>query len=99
MMAYPPNAVPGGRDVKTFYSSIRVYGWGLKAGEKILFVHGDATPSLIFKISQGLVDARYRVMLFGKPRELSRSETYFFTPTMKKNLAVQHWPIVSIVGD
>ena len=60
IMAYPPNAVPVGRDVETFYGSMRVYEWGPEAGEKVLFVHGDATPSLVFsEVSQGLVDAGY----------------------------------------
>ncbi|KAI0386490.1 Alpha/Beta hydrolase protein [Hypomontagnella monticulosa] len=64
-MAYPPNALPGARDVNTFYGSMRVYEWGPEDGEKVLFVHGDATPSLLFsKIAQGLVDAGHRVMLF-----------------------------------
>ncbi|KAI7774038.1 hypothetical protein LA080_009438 [Diaporthe eres] len=57
-MAYPPDAMPGARDVETFYGAMRVYEWGPADGEKILFVHGDATPSLVFsKIAQGLVDA------------------------------------------
>ena len=60
MIACPPNAVPGGRDVEAFYGSMRVYRWGPEAGEKVLFVHGDATPSLVFsEVSQGLVDAGY----------------------------------------
>lgn len=64
-MAYPPNALPGARDVETFYGTMRVYEWGPPDGQKVLFVHGDATPSLVFsKIAQGLVDAGYRVMLF-----------------------------------
>jgi hypothetical protein len=67
MMAYPPSALPGARDVETFYGNMRVYEWGPTDGEKILFVHGDATPCLVFsKIAQGLVDVGYRVMLFGK---------------------------------
>lgn len=70
-MAYPPNALPGARDVETFYGTMRVYEWGPPDGQKVLFVHGDATPSLVFsKIAQGLVDAGYRVMLFGKWRSL-----------------------------
>ncbi|KAI1403911.1 Alpha/Beta hydrolase protein [Hypoxylon fuscum] len=65
MMAYPPSALPGARDVETFYGTMRVYEWGPADGEKVLFVHGDATPCLIFSnIAQGLVDAGYRVMLF-----------------------------------
>lgn len=67
MMAYPLNALPGARDVETFYGSMRVYEWGPVDGDKVLFVHGDTIPCLIFsKISQALVDAGYRVMLFGK---------------------------------
>lgn len=66
-MAYPPDALPGARDVETFYGSMRVYEWGPVDGPKVLFVHGDATPCLVFsKIAQGLVDAGYRVMLFGQ---------------------------------
>ncbi|KAI1074412.1 Alpha/Beta hydrolase protein [Whalleya microplaca] len=65
MMACPPNALPGARNVETFYGTMRVYEWGPADGEKVLFVHGDATPCLVFSnISQGLVDAGYRVMLF-----------------------------------
>ncbi|KAG8161089.1 hypothetical protein KVR01_009353 [Diaporthe batatas] len=69
--AYPPDALPGGRDVETFYGSMRVYEWGPLDGSKVLFVHGDATPCLVFsKIAQGLTDAGYRVMLFGLLRRL-----------------------------
>ena len=65
-MAYPPNALPGARNVETFYGTVRVYEWGPEHGQKVLFVHGDATPSLLFaNIAQGLVDAGYRVMIFG----------------------------------
>ncbi|KAK2610396.1 hypothetical protein N8I77_003830 [Diaporthe amygdali] len=64
-MAYPPDALPGARDIDTFYGAMRVYEWGPADGEKVLFVHGDATPCLIFSnIAQGLVDAGHRVMLF-----------------------------------
>ncbi|KAI0883453.1 Alpha/Beta hydrolase protein [Annulohypoxylon maeteangense] len=64
-LAYPPNALPGARDVDGFYGRMRVYEWGPEEGKKVLFVHGDATPCLIFsKIAQGMVDAGYRVMLF-----------------------------------
>ncbi|KAH8162582.1 hypothetical protein CIB48_g5674 [Xylaria polymorpha] len=65
-LAYPPDALPGARDVETFYGTMRVYEWGPADGGKVLFVHGDATPCLIFaKIAQGLVDPGFRVMLFG----------------------------------
>lgn len=73
-MAYPPDALPGARDVETPHGTMRVYEWGPADGQKVLFVHGDATPCLIFsKIAQGLVDAGYRVMLFGKQRRRSHS--------------------------
>lgn len=66
-MAYPPDALPGARDLETFYGTMRVYEWGPVDGAKVLFVHGDATPCLVFsKIAHGLVDAGYRVMLFGQ---------------------------------
>ena len=81
MIACPPNAVPGGRDVEAFYGSMRVYRWGPEAGEKVLFVHGDATPSLVFsKIAQGLVDAGYRVMLFGKQHGWIEARGIFLHP-------------------
>ncbi|GAW19478.1 hypothetical protein ANO14919_089650 [Xylariales sp. No.14919] len=64
-LAYPPNAIPGARDVETLHGTMRVYEWGPDDGEKVLFVHGDATPCPVFsKIAQALVDAGYRVMLF-----------------------------------
>ncbi|TRX90033.1 hypothetical protein FHL15_009134 [Xylaria flabelliformis] len=64
-LAYPPNALPGARNVETFYGAMRVYEWGPVDGEKVLFVHGDATPCVVFsKIAQILVDSGYRVMLF-----------------------------------
>ncbi|KAI0904218.1 Alpha/Beta hydrolase protein [Ustulina deusta] len=51
-LVYPPNDLPGARN-------------GPAGGEKVLFVHGDATPCLVFsKIAQGLVDSGYRGMLF-----------------------------------
>jgi hypothetical protein len=54
-MAYPPNALPGARNVETFYGNMRLYEWGPANGEKVLFVHGDATPSLVFsRIAKGL---------------------------------------------
>lgn len=65
-MAYPPNAMPGARDVLTPFGSMRVYEWGPEDGQKVVFVHGDATPSPLFsKIAQGLVDKGHRVLLFG----------------------------------
>ena len=66
-LPYPPNVLPGARDVDTPYGSIRVYEWGPENGKRVLFVHGISTPC----ISQGalahrLVDKGCRVMLFGR---------------------------------
>ncbi|KAI0397610.1 Alpha/Beta hydrolase protein [Xylariaceae sp. FL0594] len=64
-LPYPPDALPGARDVDTFYGTMRVYEWGPEGGRKVLFVHGDATPSPIFsRVARGLVEKGLRVMLF-----------------------------------
>lgn len=67
-LPYPPQAVPGARDVETPYGTIRVYEWGPEDGKKVLFLHGISTPSISCKgIAQKLVEeAGCRVMLFGK---------------------------------
>lgn len=65
-LPYPPNALPGGRDVDTPYGNIRVYEWGPSDGRKVLFVHGISTPCIAFAgIAQRLVEEQgCRVMLF-----------------------------------
>ncbi|KAK3068394.1 hypothetical protein LTR53_014061 [Teratosphaeriaceae sp. CCFEE 6253] len=64
-LPYPPDALPGGRDVPTPYGSIRVYEWGPATGRKVLFIHGISTPCIAFAgMAQLLVDRGYRVMLF-----------------------------------
>ncbi|KAL8826753.1 MAG: hypothetical protein Q9191_003605 [Dirinaria sp. TL-2023a] len=45
-LAYPPEALPGGRDVDSPYGNLRVYEWGPPAGKKILFLHGISTPCI-----------------------------------------------------
>lgn len=65
-LPYPPDVLPGGRDVATPYGSVRVFEWGPEDGEKMLFLHGISTPT----ISQGdlaheMAAKGYRVMLFG----------------------------------
>lgn len=65
-LAYPPNALPGARDVSTTYGTMRVYEWGPANGEKVLLIHGDTTPAPVMKpIATGLVDMGRRVMVFG----------------------------------
>ena len=66
-LAYPPDLIPGARDVTTPYGSIRVYEWGPESGKKVLMVHGDATSSPIFyPIADALVKAGCRVILLGR---------------------------------
>ncbi|KAF2109310.1 Alpha/Beta hydrolase protein [Lophiotrema nucula] len=64
-LPYPPDALPGVRDVESPYGSIRVYEWGREDGERVLFVHGISTPSLALGgVAHMLVERGYRVMLF-----------------------------------
>lgn len=35
-LPYPPDALPGGRDVNTPYGNIRVYEWGPENGRRVL---------------------------------------------------------------
>jgi pimeloyl-ACP methyl ester carboxylesterase len=66
-LPYPPNALPGARDVESPYGSIRVYEWGPEDGEKILLIHGISTPSIaLTDLATKLVEKGFRVMLFGR---------------------------------
>jgi pimeloyl-ACP methyl ester carboxylesterase len=62
---YPPDILPGGRDVASPYGTIRVYEWGPEDGRKVLLIHGITTPSIALgAIAHGLVEKGCRVMLF-----------------------------------
>lgn len=64
-LPYPPDALPGARDVDTPYGNIRVYEWGPEQGRKVLLLHGISTPCIAFAgIAQLLVERGCRVMLF-----------------------------------
>ena len=65
-LPYPPDCLPGARDVDTPYGSIRVYEWGPEDGRKVLFVHGISTPCIAFAgLARRLVEQQgCRVMLF-----------------------------------
>lgn len=68
-LPYPPDALPGARDVETPYGSIRVYEWGPASGERVLFVHGISTPVVALgDLGHEMVARGYRVMLFGTLR-------------------------------
>ncbi|XXG94865.1 hypothetical protein Hte_001124 [Hypoxylon texense] len=65
VLPYPPDALPGWRDVTTPYGSIRVYESGPEDGERVLLVHGISTPALALgDLAHELVKRGYRVMLF-----------------------------------
>ncbi|KAI0438669.1 alpha/beta-hydrolase [Xylaria telfairii] len=64
-LPYPPDALPGGRDVETPYGSIRVYEWGPDGGERVLFIHGISTPVVALgDLGHEMVRRGYRVMMF-----------------------------------
>ncbi|KAJ4989816.1 alpha/beta hydrolase [Stagonosporopsis vannaccii] len=64
-LPYPPDALPGARDVDSPYGSIRVYEWGPEDGEGILLIHGISTPSIaLADVAHKLVEKGCRVMLF-----------------------------------
>lgn len=65
-LPYPPDALPGRRDVSTPYGTIRVFEWGPESGERVLLLHGIGTPCLALGgMAAELVDAgKCRVMLF-----------------------------------
>lgn len=64
-LPYPPDALPGGRDVETPYGIIKVFEWGPEDGEKVLLLHGISTPCLALgNLGQELVRMGYRVMIF-----------------------------------
>lgn len=64
-LPYPPNCLPGGRDVQTPYGSIHVYEFGPETGRKVLLVHGITTPCIALGgVALGLAEKECRVMLF-----------------------------------
>ncbi|KAF2964391.1 hypothetical protein GQX73_g9186 [Xylaria multiplex] len=85
---YPPDALPGARDVETPYGQVRVYEWGPEDGERVLFVHGISTPVVALgDLGHEMVARGYRVMmfdLFGRgysdaPNDLSYDTRLFVT--------------------
>ncbi|TLS22488.1 uncharacterized protein PpBr36_09747 [Pyricularia pennisetigena] len=65
-LPYPPDALPGRRDVPTPYGVIRVFEWGPEDGERVLFLHGISTPCVALgSMAAELVDmGKCRVILF-----------------------------------
>ena len=66
-LPYPPDILPGARDVETPYGVMRVYEFGPQEGRKVVLVHGDTTPVPIFlPLAKGLARSGCRVLLYGK---------------------------------
>lgn len=64
-LPYPPDALPGARDVDSPFGSFRVYEFGPEDGRKVLLVHGISTPCLALGgVAHGLAEKGCRVMLF-----------------------------------
>ncbi|TLD07418.1 hypothetical protein PgNI_10723 [Pyricularia grisea] len=65
-LPYPPDALPGRRDVPTPYGVVRVFEWGPEDGERVLFLHGIGTPCVALGgMAAELVEiGKCRVMLF-----------------------------------
>ena len=107
-LPYPPDSLPGARDVASPYGSIRVYEFGPEDGRKVLLVHGVSTPCLALGgIAHQLVDKGCRVMLFdlfGRgysenpadlPHDLRLFSTQILLATASSPLS---WKKFSIVG-
>ena len=70
-LPYPPDALPGARDVASPYGTLRVYEWGPVTGRKVLLVHGISTPCItLASVASGLVEKGARVCLFGEDQPL-----------------------------
>lgn len=64
-LPYPPDVLPGSRDVETPYGTIKVFEWGPEDGERVLLLHGISTPCLsLANMAEELVAQGYRVALF-----------------------------------
>lgn len=65
-LPYPPDILPGARDVDSPYGNVRVYEFGPEKGRKVLLIHGVSTPCIsLAGVAQKLADRGCRVMLFG----------------------------------
>lgn len=64
-LPYPPDVLPGARDVDTPYGSIRVYEYGPEDGRKVILVHGISTPAIALgSVANNLAENGCRVLLF-----------------------------------
>ncbi|EOQ99524.1 hypothetical protein E3P77_03384 [Wallemia ichthyophaga] len=62
---YPPDAFPGGGDVRLPHGRIKYYILGPQEGEKIVLVHGFSSPCIIWReLAVSLAGAGYRVLMY-----------------------------------
>ncbi|KAF3045495.1 hypothetical protein E8E12_008088 [Didymella heteroderae] len=109
-LPYPPDALPGARDVDSPYGSIRVYEWGPEDGEKILLIHGISTPSIaLTDLACKLVEKGCRVMLFdlfsrgyssGPSPHTHRYDSSLYTSQILLTLTSSplHWSSFTLIG-
>ena len=54
---YPPDILPGSRDVDSPYGVMRAYGWAPADGKKVVRIHWDTTPGpMLGSIAKALVE-------------------------------------------
>ncbi|KAJ5032612.1 uncharacterized protein L3040_009209 [Drepanopeziza brunnea f. sp. 'multigermtubi'] len=64
-LPYPPDVLPGARDVTSPYGTMRVYEWGPEAGRKVVLAHGISTPCIaLSNVAHALAEKGCRVLLF-----------------------------------
>ncbi|PSN70188.1 alpha/beta-hydrolase [Corynespora cassiicola Philippines] len=109
-LPYPPDALPGARDVSSPYGSIRVYEWGPESGEKVLLIHGISTPSIaLASLARKLVAKGCRVMLFdlfsrgyssGPSPHTHRYDSALYTSQILLCLSSSplHWSQFTLIG-
>lgn len=67
-LPYPPDALPGARDVNSPFGTFRAYEFGPENGRKVLLVHGISTPCLALGgVAHALAEKGCRVLLFDLP--------------------------------
>lgn len=67
-LPYPPDALPGARDVDSPFGTFRIYEFGPVTGRKVLLIHGISTPCLALGgVAHTLAEKGCRVMLFDLP--------------------------------
>jgi pimeloyl-ACP methyl ester carboxylesterase len=64
-LTYPPDFLPGARDIDTPYGKTRAYEFGPENGTKVLLIHGISTPCIsVAPLARELVKRGCRVLTF-----------------------------------